>query len=116
MQNVQVDTMETSQTPEKLRETSVGTAGVRLRFVCAAVRFSKTHGFNESLYYTFAYVLHAFINVTHKNRKDMKAEHEDSALNSHCSLAVNNDGIILETVTQRIFHSKPNPTHTCRKE
>lgn len=37
----------------------------------------------------------------------MKPEHEDSALNSHCSLAVNNDGIILETVTQRIFHSTP---------
>lgn len=43
----------------------------------------------------------------------MKPEHEESALNSHCLLAVNNDGIILETVTQRIFHSTLR--HICSK-
>lgn len=64
--------------------------------------------------FTFTYVLQAFINVIHKNRKDMKPEHEEPALNSHCWMAVNNDGIILETVTQRIFYSTPKYIHMCK--
>lgn len=77
------------------------------------IRF-QTHSFKASLYYTFAFVLQAFINVIHKNRKDMKPEHEESALNSHCRMAVNNDGIILETVTQHIFHFALNHICMCK--